>query len=115
HYLEEAEAFASRVVIISRGRIVADGSVARLKRRAGLWTVRFATADPQAPALEHLAGLHELARQGERVTVTTTDADATVRDLPTGEVDWHDLEVHSASLEDVFVSLVDHAEEGGSR
>ncbi len=41
HYLEEAEAFASRVVIISHGRIVADGSVAELKRDFGVQTVRF--------------------------------------------------------------------------
>ena len=41
HYLEEAEAFASRVVIIARGRIVADGSVAELKRNFGVHTVRF--------------------------------------------------------------------------
>lgn len=34
HYLEEAEAYADRIVLVSRGRVVADGTVAELKARA---------------------------------------------------------------------------------
>jgi ABC-2 type transport system ATP-binding protein len=39
HHLEEAEALASRVVLLARGRVVADGSPAELSgrtRAAGL-------------------------------------------------------------------------------
>ncbi len=36
HHLEEAEALASRIVVLARGEIVAEGSAAALRRRAGV-------------------------------------------------------------------------------
>ncbi|CAM5543574.1 Vitamin B12 import ATP-binding protein BtuD [Streptomyces violaceorubidus] len=47
-YLEEAEQLADRVMVLARGRCVADGSVAQLKERLGGSTVRATLADPQA-------------------------------------------------------------------
>jgi ABC-2 type transport system ATP-binding protein len=35
HYLEEADAYADRIVLVSQGRLVADGTAAELKARAG--------------------------------------------------------------------------------
>ncbi len=140
HYLEEAEAFASRVVIIARGRIVADGSVAELTRQAGIQTVRFRTggeepagtaegggsaASPLPPGvhanggdgrvLETLPGVREVRTLRDLVTLKTSDADATVRALVAAGIPWRDLEVRGASLEDVFLSLVEHGETGGDR
>ena len=107
HYLEEAEAFASRVVIISHGRIVADGTVAQLKHGAGTHTVRFRGGDSARPStLDTLPGVYAVERQGEYVTLKTSDADATVRGLAVGDLAWRDLEVRSANLDDVFLSLV---------
>jgi len=113
HYLEEAEAFASRVVIISRGQIVADGSVAELKRDFGVHTVRFTCADENTSTLERLQGVRQVERRGATVTLSTTDADATTRSLLASAVAWHDLEVRSATLDDIFVTLVGKQEEGG--
>jgi ABC-2 type transport system ATP-binding protein len=110
HYLEEAETFASRVVIISRGRIVADGTVAELKRSAGAQTVHFLTDDSTSDgadvALSGLSGVLRIERQRERVTLTTNDADSTVRALVSSEIDWRDLEVRSPNLDDIFMALV---------
>lgn len=108
HYLEEAEAFASRVVIISHGRIVADGSVAELKRGFGVQTVQFHAPDGCSPALEHLSGVSQVEAQGAQVTLKTADADATVRHLVTSGIAWNDLEVRSANLEDIFMALVEN-------
>jgi ABC-2 type transport system ATP-binding protein len=113
HYLEEAEAFASRVVIIAHGRIVADGTVAELKRNFGLHTVRFTCADETALGLERLPGVREMERRGATVTLSTTDSDATVRALLASGVDWRDLEAQSANLDDIFVTLVDQQADGG--
>ena len=113
HYLEEAEAFASRVVIVARGRIVADGSVAELKRNFGVHTVRFTCEGGDVVALERLPGVREVEQRGATVTLNTTDADATTRALLASGVDWRDLEVQSASLDDIFVTLVDQRAEGG--
>ena len=113
HYLEEAEAFASRVVIIARGRIVADGSVAELKRNFGVHTVRFTCEGGDVVTLERLPGVSEVEQRGATVTLNTTDADATTRALLASGVTWRDLEVQSASLDDIFVTLVDQQAEGG--
>jgi ABC-2 type transport system ATP-binding protein len=113
HYLEEAEAFASRVVIIARGRIVADGSVAELKRNFGAHTVQFTYEGGDALVLERLPGVREVEQSGSTVTLNTTDADATTRALLASDVAWRDLEVQSASLDDIFVTLVDQQAEGG--
>jgi ABC-2 type transport system ATP-binding protein len=115
HYLEEAEAFASRVVIISRGRIVADGSVAELKSAIGLRVVRFRVAQgqPQALAqLPHLAEVRRMEVDGERITLKTSDADASVRHLMASGIAWQDLEVRGATLEDVFLALVGNGGNG---
>jgi ABC-2 type transport system ATP-binding protein len=113
HYLEEAEAFASRVVIIAHGRIVADGAVAELKRNFGVHTVRFTCADEDVAALERLPGVRYMERRASTVTLNTTDADVTTRALLTSGVAWRDLEVQSASLDDIFMTLVDQHAEGG--
>ena len=106
HYLEEAEAFASRVVIIAHGQIVADGTVADLKRRAGAQTVCFQSERGAAKTLDRLPGVARVEWQGERVTLTTSDSDATVRALAASGVAWQNLEVHSVDLDDVFMALV---------
>jgi ABC-2 type transport system ATP-binding protein len=115
HYLEEAEAFASRVVVISHGRLVADGSVAELKRMTGTQTVQFHSADDDLHALGRLPGVCQVERRGEQVTLKTSDADATVRSLVASSRDWRDLEVQSASLDDVFMTLISDNENGDNR
>ncbi len=113
HYLEEAEAFASRVVVVAHGRLVADGSVAELQQHFGVHTVRFRAATdgiPQA-VLEDLAGVRQVQRDGDLITLQTSDADATVRALVSGDITWRDLDVRSANLDDVFMALVAKADE----
>src|SRR6201994_1832150 len=60
-YLEEADVLADRIGIIDHGRIVAEGTPARLKAEIGSPTVEVAPSDPEAG--DHLAEL--LARFGE--------------------------------------------------
>lgn len=115
HYLEEAEAFASRVVVIARGRIVADGTVAELRRSFGMPTVELRSPADGTPALATLAGVFEVQRQGEQVTLKTTDPDATIRDLAASAIAWHDLEVHGATLDDVFLTLVGETRTRGNQ
>ncbi|MFI5271922.1 MAG: ATP-binding cassette domain-containing protein [Ktedonobacterales bacterium] len=115
HYLEEAEAFASRVVVISHGQIVADGTVADLKRGFGEHTVRFTTTEGDLAALERLAGVTQVERFNGQVTLKSSDADATVRDLVSDGIAWSDLEVRSANLDDVFMTLVSESERKANR
>lgn len=116
HYLEEAEIFASRVVIIASGRIVADGTVEELKRNADLQTVRFHASDADTRTLESLANVASAEIYRDQVTLKTSDADATVRALVASGMDWRGIEVRGASLEDVFMQLVGNGydDQGGN-
>jgi ABC-2 type transport system ATP-binding protein len=104
HYLEEADALASRVVLLSRGRIVADGTPAAIKQQAAGRQVRCRTSLPLA-ALTALAGVVRAAPEGAGVVLTTTDADLTLRALLAADPLAADLDVKSAGLEEAFVAL----------
>jgi len=106
HYLEEAEAVASRVVVLNGGRITAEGSVAEIKARVGLRQVRFKAAD--LPLLE---GVSRLERDNGKIVLYTTNSDAIVRQLVEQRVEFSDLEVRAVSLEEAFVALTDRREQ----
>ena len=118
HYLDEAEHLADRVVVLRKGRIVAEGTPAELRARAGSTLIRFAVpdrADPVAGLLEPVSGT--VAGRGRHMEVTT---DAPTADLAhlTGwaaerGIELEDLTVSTPSLEDVYLSLVADDEEDG--
>ncbi|NIZ90814.1 ABC transporter ATP-binding protein [Kineosporiaceae bacterium B12] len=105
HYLEEVEALAQRVVVVDHGRVVAEGTVPEIRGRTSLRRVRFA-AGP-APALATAAGVSEVLADGGhgRWEVLAGDADAFVRELVGSGLDFRDLEVAGATLEEAFVAL----------
>ncbi len=106
HYLEEAEAFASRLVIVAQGRVIADGSVQAIQDRYGDPQVSFTLSNAALPNLDHLPGVRESEVQGERVILHTQDPDATVRALIASALPWQGLEVKHSDLEATFITLV---------
>jgi ABC-2 type transport system ATP-binding protein len=109
HYLEEADAYADRIVLVSHGQIVADGSSAHVK---SLTTGRVVSASFAGPldeaALRALPGVQDVEVRRERVLVRTTDSDAVARHLLT-ETDATDLEIAARGLEDAFLALTTDA------
>ena len=103
HYLDEVEENADRVVVIVGGRIVADGTPASVRALAGASVIRF-TVVPGV-VMPEFPGATGVEVRGDHVTVRTTDPDATVRALATGSLDWHDIAVAPASLDDSFLML----------
>jgi ABC-2 type transport system ATP-binding protein len=104
HYLEEADALASRVVLLSRGRVVADGTPAAIKHQAASRLVRCRTSLPVS-ALLNLPGVVRVTADGAGVVLATGDADLTVRALLAADPAAADLDVRSAGLEEAFVAL----------
>ncbi|MGG5752592.1 ABC transporter ATP-binding protein [Zafaria sp. Z1313] len=110
HYLEEAEQFAHRTVLIVKGRIAADGPTAQVRSMAAGRTVSAAVpgledgADAVLDRLRSQPGVRRLERNGSRVSVVTTDSDALALAL-LRDFGAHDLEVSSPSLEAAFVDL----------
>jgi ABC-2 type transport system ATP-binding protein len=105
HYLEEAASYASRLVIVAQGQIIADGTVPAIQAQYGDPYIAFTCHDATSQ-FDHLPGVHQSDRQGDRVTLHTRDADATVRALVASSIPWHDLEVASADLEETFINLI---------
>ncbi|BDM67699.1 ABC transporter ATP-binding protein [Streptomyces nigrescens] len=104
HYLEEADDHADRIVVIDRGRVVADGSGEAIKRRAGGSLVSFDLAGAPTAPLSTLPGVHSVEVRGDRALLRTADSDATVLALA-GLGLVRGLEVTAASLEDAFLTL----------
>ena len=105
HYLEEADMAADRIVIISHGRRVADGSASQIKDSMGERRIRFTLEGEYTELLRRLAGVSRMERFGQRITLFSRDADATVRDLAARDLQWRELEVESVDLEEAFLSL----------
>jgi ABC-2 type transport system ATP-binding protein len=106
HHLEEADAVADRVVVVSGGRVVADGSAASIKSRVAGRTIRFRCTGPR-DYLAGLPGVTDVGGDGERAELTTSDAEATLRGLLAGPRSLPDLEVRGATLEQAFLHLID--------
>ncbi len=104
HHLDEAEAVADRVVVVSGGRVVADGSTASVTSAVAGRTVRFRCPGPR-DRLHELPGVTEVVDAGALVELATTDAEATLRALLSSRRELPDLEVRGASLEQAFLHL----------
>ena len=108
HYLQEAEDFAERTVLVANGRLVADGPTAQVRRHAAgrRLTVRFApnTIEAATAALEALPGAFHIERLDDRLVVESAESDDIAR-LVLGDLGGFDLEIEPASLERAFIQL----------
>jgi ABC-2 type transport system ATP-binding protein len=105
HYLEEAEEFADRVVLMRRGRVVADGSVAEVRALAGGRTLRAAVPGATEAVIAALPGVKEFELRGERVAISSGDSDTTLWALKAAVPAVHDVEIGAVGLEGAFLSL----------
>lgn len=109
HYLEEAEHFALRTVVMHRGTIVADAPTAQLRASLGARTVAATLpADGAAAlvdALTAMDGVTELREEGGRLRLRAVDADAAAFILLSAGA--RDLEVTAPTLETAFTALTE--------
>jgi ABC-2 type transport system ATP-binding protein len=105
HYLEEADTYADRVVVMARGRVVADGPATEIKAAVGTRTIRLTLPAADAAALAGLPGVVDVGVRGEAVLLTCADSDAALRALLPAYPDARDIEVSGAGLEEAFVRL----------
>jgi ABC-2 type transport system ATP-binding protein len=104
HYLEEADAYADRIILLRQGRIVADGTAAEVRNLSTGRSVRASLADADEGMLSRLPGVRSVEIRGERVLIQTTDSDAVARYLLT-TTEAHDVEIVAHNLEDAFLTL----------
>lgn len=118
HYLEEADAFAQRILMMAAGQIVADGTTTEIRARASGRTVSAhldeAGTEAAIAQLRGTPGVHSVAVESGRVEVHASDSDAVALTLLT-ELGGTELEVTSGSLDQAFVALTstDHTADSG--
>jgi ABC-2 type transport system ATP-binding protein len=105
HYLEEADAYADRAVLIAHGEIVADGPTTEIKAMVGTRTIRATLPGVEIGGLEALAGVSSAERRGEAVSLRCSDSDAAIRALLAAYPQVRDLEIAAAGLEQAFMML----------
>ncbi|MCX6470143.1 MAG: ABC transporter ATP-binding protein [Corynebacteriales bacterium] len=105
HYLEEADDFADRIVMIAGGKVVADGSTAAIRAQSSGRVVS-AVVDPTRIGwiTDNAPSVTSSEVRGGRLHLSTSDSDAVARFLFTA-TDAHDLEIVAHDLEDAFVAL----------
>ena len=94
HDLVEAEALATRVVVLERGRVVLEGSAAEIAARSGLQRVRI-----RLQPLPDLPGVEQLLENGRHLTLLVREAGEVLRALVAADADLRELEVGQAGLE----------------
>jgi len=109
HYLDEADAYADRIVLLRQGVIVADGTTAEVKSMASGRSVRAVVPNADRVSLAALPGVTSVELRGDAVLVACTDSDAVARYLLT-QTSASNLEITANSLESAFVTLTSDVE-----
>ncbi|MFN2560676.1 MAG: ABC transporter ATP-binding protein [Jatrophihabitans sp.] len=105
HYLEEADAYADRIILMAHGRIVADGPATEIKATVGLRTIRATLPGADLKALAALSGVTNVDTRGDGVILNCSDSDRALRALLPAFPAARDIEVSGAGLEEAFLQL----------
>jgi ABC-2 type transport system ATP-binding protein len=104
HYLEEADALADRILVLSEGKVLTEGTPEQIKAQLGRSTIRCQTS--LAPSLlmtfDSVQSVHP---EGAVTVIAAGDPDTVVRQLLQHDPRLVGLEVTSVALEDAFVAL----------
>ena len=107
HYLAEADEYADRIVVIHRGRVVADGTPSQVRSRVGGQSVRARLPEPNPDELKTLVGVTQVEVSGSEVTLHTSDRDQTIKALLSTFPDAVDVQLGGADLERAFFQLTE--------
>ena len=111
HYLDEADAYADRVVLMAHGRVVADGPPSEIKARVQRSTITVTLPDVELDAVSTLPGVSSAQRRGESLVLICADSDTAIRALLDAHPQARDIGVNGAGLEEAFVELTgDHVD-----
>lgn len=103
HYLEEAQNFAHRIVFMSGGQIIADGSTNSICSMTDSHVIE-CTLPAETMPPERFPGVISVERFGESIKMSTKDSDALALFLLT-KAGARNLRITSNSLEDTFIQL----------
>jgi len=104
HYLEEADMLANRIVVINKGKIVAEGTPAEMKHRVSGRRIRCVT-QLEVEFLRLLSSVTQVEEDREAVVITASHPENVLREMLLHDETLHGLEVSAAGLEEAFLAL----------
>jgi ABC-2 type transport system ATP-binding protein len=104
HYLDEADAYADRIVLLRRGQVVADGTSGEIKALATGRRLRATLPGATEAAMLAIPGVEAVEIRGDTVLIQARDTDGVARHLLT-QTKARDLEITSHNLEEAFLAL----------
>jgi ABC-2 type transport system ATP-binding protein len=114
HYLEEADAYADRIILLRRGLVVADGTASEIKAMSAGRTVRATLPGASEAELRDIPGADSVEVRGDTVLIHSSDSDKVARHLLTS-TSARDLEIETRGIEEAFLALTgDDAESSAS-
>jgi ABC-2 type transport system ATP-binding protein len=105
HYLDEADANADRIIVMNRGRVIADGTPTEVKSHTGTRNIRFLSPAPDPAVYLKLPGVTEVHVNGDLVTIRSGDSDATLPALYGLGLPVKSMEVGGGGLEEALIAL----------
>jgi ABC-2 type transport system ATP-binding protein len=105
HYLDEADRWAERVVVLHKGRVRADGPVKWVKSQLGGKVIRF-RSHIGSKAFESLPGVLQASAVGDYVELATERPESVIPQILAVDPNLSDLEVREPALEEVFHELI---------
>jgi ABC-2 type transport system ATP-binding protein len=104
HYLEEADALANRIIVLSKGVMVAHGTPAHIKSQVSGRTIRCVTQ----LGIDFVLGLptvSDVTEDRDALVITATHPESVIRTMLQRDLTLRDLEIAAVALEDAFVAL----------
>jgi ABC-2 type transport system ATP-binding protein len=113
HYLEEADAYADRALLMANGEIVAAGPTTQLKAMVGSRTIKATLPGVDPARLAALPGVSAADRRGDAIVLTCSSSDDAIRALLAAYPEARDIEITGAGLEEAFLRLTGGAAADG--
>jgi ABC-2 type transport system ATP-binding protein len=104
HYLEEADALASRIIVLNKGAMVSQGTPAQIKNQVSGRRIRCVT-QLSVEFVRRLPTVSDVLEDRNALVITASHPESVIRVMLQSDDTLRDLEVSSAALEDAFLAL----------
>jgi len=104
HYLEEADYLSDRIIMLSQGKIIQQGTPDEIKNNFNNKTIKFISST-SITDFTQLVSCNNIQNTGKYYEIKSTDSAKTIRQIFSITDDIVDLTITGAALEDAFLNM----------